>query len=343
LNSQSVQQSAARSAPGRVVVVTGATSGVGRACARAFADDGADVGLIARDADVLATVVDEIRQRGRRAHPVAVDVADAGAVDAAAEEIERELGPIDVWLNDAMTSVFAEIRDTTPEEFARVVQVTCLGSIYGAMAALRRMSPRERGHIIQIGSALAFRGIPLQAAYCTSKHGLNGFYDALRAELHHQKSGLHVSSVHLPAVNTPQFDVVRNKLGHHGQPVPPIYQPEVAARAAVWISHNPRRREIWLGFSTVATILAARIAPGLLDRYLGRTGYKSQQTKVPWPESKPDYVFTPVPGDRGAHGDFDEQAHERTLQFPLTTHRRWVIAGAAAAVAGGLAAAVRAA
>lgn len=321
----------------RIVVITGASSGVGRACARAFADDGADVALLARDEEGTAAAAEEVRQRGRRAHVVRVDVADPDAVDAAADEIERELGEIDVWVNDAMTSVFAKFVDTTPAEFRRVVEVTCLGSVYGLHAALQRMLPRDRGQVIQVGSALAFRGIPLQSAYCTSKHGLNGVLDSVRAELLHDKSAVRVGSVHLPAVNTPQFDVVRNKLGRKGQPVPPIYQPEVAADAIVWLSHHPHRREVWVGASTVGTILGNRLFPGLLDRYLGRTGFDSQKTDIPWSEDKPDYVFTPVPGDRGAHGDLDEQAHPRSVQLALSKNRRLVLAGVAAAGTAGVA------
>lgn len=318
----------------RTVVVTGASSGVGRACVRAFADDGADVALLARDLQGLEAAAREVAERGRRAHVVQVDVADAAAVEAAAMEVERELGPIDVWVNNAMTSVFAPFLDMTPEEFARVVQVTCLGSVYGTGAALRRMVPRGSGQVIQVGSALAFRGIPLQSAYCTAKHGLNGFLDSVRAELRHEGSAVRVGSVHLPAVNTPQFDVVRNKLGHRGQPVAPIYQPEVAARAVVWLSHHPRRREVWVGFSTVGTIWGGRLAPGLLDRYLGHTGYASQQADEPWPADAPDYVFHPVPGDRGAHGAFDDEAHGRSAQLALSMHRRLAGAAVLAGVAG---------
>lgn len=316
------------------VVVTGASSGVGRACVRAFADDGADVALLARDRQGLDAAAREVAERGRRAYVVQVDVADAAAVEAAAVEVERELGPVDVWVNNAMTSVFAPFLEMTPEEFARVVEVTCLGSVYGTRAALRLMVPRGSGQVIQVGSALAFRGIPLQSAYCTAKHGLNGFLDSVRAELRHEGSSVRVGTVHLPAMNTPQFDVVRNKLGHKGQPVPPIYQPEVAARAVVWLSHHPRRREVWVGVSTVGTIWGGRLAPGLLDRYLGRTGYSSQQTDEPWPADAPDYVFDPVPGDRGAHGDFDDKAHGRSPQLALSMHRRLAGAAVLAGVAG---------
>ena len=320
----------------RVVVVTGATSGVGRACVRAFADDGADVAVLARDGDALAKVVEEVRGRGRRAHAIAVDVADAEAVDRAADEVERELGPIDVWVNSAMTSVFSPVSRMTPEEFRRVVEVTCLGSVYGAMAAVRRMRERNSGHVLQIGSALAFRGIPLQSAYCTAKHGVNGFYDSLRSELIHDGSDVRVSLLHLPAINTPQFRMVRNKLGHHGQPVPPIFQPEVAADAAVWLSHHPKRRELWLAWSTVKTIWGGRLLPSFADWYLARKAYDAQMTDEPWSADAPDYLFTPLPGDPGAHGEFGDMAKERSTQVVLAKHRGLV--AAALGVGGSIAA-----
>ncbi len=247
-----------------------------------------------------------------------------------------ELGPIDVWVNNAMAAVFAPFLRISSEEFDRAAAVTFLGSVNGARAALRRMTPRNPGHLIQVGSALAYRGIPLQSAYCASKHALNGFYDSLRAELLHDGSRVQVTSVHMPAMNTPQFRLGLSRMPQEAQPVPPIYQPEIGARAVVWASDH-RRREIWVGAPTVATILGRRLVNGLLDHYLGRTGYDSQQTPERRDPEAPNYLFAPVPGDHGTHGPFDRRAHTRSLQLPLSLHRNAVIAclgiaaGAAAA------------
>ena len=310
----------------RVVVVTGASAGLGRAIAHAFADRGDDVALLARGGDGLQASAEEVRRRGVRALAVSVDVADHAALEAAAEHVESQLGPIDVWVNNAMAAVFAPFLETTPAEFDRAVTVTFLGSVNGARTALHRMTRRESGHLIQVGSALAFRGIPLQSAYCASKHALNGLYDAIRAELLHEQSPVRVTSVHMPALNTPQFRLGRTKMPNEAQPVPPIYQPEVGARAVVWASEH-RRREIWVGASTVGTILGNRIIPGLLDHYLGRTGYAAQQTSDPHDAEAPDYLFTPVAGDHGTHGPFDAVAHPRSAQLPLTLHRKRLLAG----------------
>src|SRR4051812_42149777 len=315
---------------GRVVVVTGGSAGVGRAAVRAFAEHGDHVAVLARDHDGVAAAAKEVEAAGRHGLGLHVDVADAAAVDGAATTVEQELGPIDVWVNNAMTSVFAPFKDVEPDEFRRVTEVAYLGFVYGTKAALRRMLPRDRGTIVQVGSALAYRAIPLQSAYCGSKHAIKGFTEALHCELLADGSNVRVSMVHMPALNTPQFDWVLNRLPRRPQPVPPIYQPEVAAKAIVWASEH-RRTEVWVGGSTFATILGERIAPRLLDRYLARTGAKSQQTDEPADPSAPSNLFGPVEGDFGAHGRFDAKAKDRSVQFWATTHRRGLAAGAAAA------------
>jgi NAD(P)-dependent dehydrogenase (short-subunit alcohol dehydrogenase family) len=326
-----------RSEP-RVVVVTGASAGLGRAIAHAFADRGDRVALLARNRTGLDAAAEEVRARGGTALVVEVDVTDDGQVEAAAQRVEQELGPIDVWVNNAMAAVFSPFLEVSPEEYRRGVEVTFLGSVNGARAALRRMTERDSGHLIQIGSSLAFRGIPLQSVYCASKHALNGLYDSLRAELLHDGSRVQITSVHMPAMNTPQFRLGLSRMPHKAQPVPPIYQPEVAARAVVWASEH-RRREVWVGASTVATILGNRLAGGLLDHYLGRTGYSSQQTDEPADPDAPNYLFSPVPGDHGTHGPFDDRSHRRSAQLPLSLHRGAVLTGltAVGAVAVGLA------
>lgn len=305
-----------------VVVITGASSGVGRATAQAFARRGAAIGLIARGPEALHATEAEVEKLGGRALALSTDVADADAVEAAAEMIEQRLGPIDVWVNNAMASVFAPVGEIAAEEFRRVTEVTYLGVVYGTLSALRRMRPRDRGAIVQVGSALAYRGIPLQSAYCASKHAIQGFNESLRCELMHEKSAVRVTMVQMPALNTPQFDVVRTRLPRHPQPVPPIYQPEVAARAIVAAAEHPARREWWVGAPTVIAIAGNAIAPGFGDRYLARGGYDSQQTDEPVAPDRPSNLFEPLPGDRGAHGDFDAKAHARSLQWPATRHRR---------------------
>jgi NADP-dependent 3-hydroxy acid dehydrogenase YdfG len=320
-----------------VVVVTGASAGVGRATVRAFAQAGASVGLLARDHEGLEAAAEEVRASGVRAVTASVDVADAEAVDQAAAMFEDELGPIDVWVNNAMTSVFSPVHELDPAEVRRVTEVTYLGSVNGILAALARMRPRNAGTIVQVGSALAYRGIPLQAAYCGSKHAIRGFVDSLRCELAHDRLAVKVTTVHLPALNTPQFGWVRNRLPDHPQPVPPVYQPEVAARAIVWAAKHPRR-EVHVGMPTVATIWANKVAPGWVDRYLGRTGYESQQLELPSEAAvgaeRPDNLWAPVPGDHGAHGIFDDQASSSSPQLAFTTHRRVAVAAAAVAALG---------
>jgi NAD(P)-dependent dehydrogenase (short-subunit alcohol dehydrogenase family) len=324
-----------QSLAGSVVTVTGASAGVGRATARAFADRGAAVALLARGGEGLEAARREVEQRGARAVALPVDLADFDAVDAAAETAERELGPVDVWVNDAMASVLAPVWEVEPDEFRRATEVTYLGAVHGTMAALRRMRARDRGTIVQVGSALAYRAIPLQSAYCGSKHALRGFTDAVRCELMHERSGVHLTMVHLPALNTPQFDTVRSRLPRKPQPVPPIFQPEVAAEGIV-LAARARRREVWVGGSTVLTIAGNKVAPALADRYLARSGFDSQQTDEPADPDRPDNLFEPVPGDRGAHGRFDERSKPESLQLRATAHRRKLLI-AASALASGLA------
>jgi NAD(P)-dependent dehydrogenase (short-subunit alcohol dehydrogenase family) len=262
----------------------------------------------------------------------AADVADAAAVEEAADVIERELGPIDVWVNNAMVSVFSPVKDMTADEFRRVTEVTYLGTVHGTLAALRRMQARDRGSIVQVGSALAYRGIPLQAAYCAAKHAIQGFCDSLRTELLHDGSSVRLTMVQLPAVNTPQFGWVKSRLPNKSQPVPPVFQPEVAAAAIVFAAtHN--RREMWVGGPTVSAVLGNKLAPGLLDRYLAETGYEAQQTDEPEDADRPHNLWTSVNEDRGAHGTFDEQARRRSIQLWLDTHR-WTSATMAAIVLG---------
>jgi NAD(P)-dependent dehydrogenase (short-subunit alcohol dehydrogenase family) len=317
---------------GEVVVVTGATSGVGRAVVREFARKGATLGLLARGEDGLEAAAQEVRSLGGRAMAVPTDVSEHEQVERAAASIESELGPIEVWVNNAMTTVFAEVIEIEPEEFRRVMDVNYLGTVNGTLAALKRMMPRDRGAIVQVGSALAHRSIPLQSAYCASKHAVHGFTQSLRDELLHRKSAIRLCIVQLPGLNTPQFDHSQSKMPRKAQPVPPIYQPEVAARAIVWAAHH-KRREVWVGGSTVATILANRLLPGALDHYLARTNYQAQQSEEPEDPSRPDNLWKPVPGDPGAHGRFDDKAHPRSLQAWATTHRG-VAAAAGAALTG---------
>jgi NAD(P)-dependent dehydrogenase (short-subunit alcohol dehydrogenase family) len=315
----------------RVVVIVGGSAGVGRATARRFAADGADVALLARGRAGLEAAAREVEAAGRRALAIPTDVVDPEAVEAAAARVEEELGPLDVWVNNAMATVYAPITETSPDEFRRATEVTYLGSVWGTMAALRRMVPRDRGTIVQVGSALAYRGIPLQAAYCGAKHALQGFLESLRAELVHDGSGVHVTMVQLPALNTPQFTWARTKLPRKPQPVPPIFQPEVAAEAIVWAARH-RRREVYVGWPTVRTVLGNRVAAGLGDVFLGKTGYESQMRDEPVEPDRRDNLFEPVDGDHGAHGAFDDRAKERSLQLALTRNREWLALGAGAGI-----------
>lgn len=315
----------------RVVVITGASAGIGRATARAFAARGARIGLIARNAEALEAARNEVEARGGEAVVAIADVADAEAVERAAQTVEAAFGPIDVWINNAMTSVLGPIREITPDEFRRVTEVTYLGVVHGTLAALRRMQPRDEGVIIQIGSTLAYRGIPLQAPYCAAKHAIQGFHDSLLAELLHDASNVRVCMVNLPAVNTPQFRWIRNHMPRKPKPFGTIFEPEVAARAIVWAADHPRR-ELNVGWGTSQAIIANAFIPGLLDRYLARIGYDQQQSDEPEPASRPDNLHAPVPGDAGAHGVFGEQSQSTSPQLLANTHRGAI--GAAVAVIG---------
>lgn len=309
-----------------VVVITGASAGLGRAVAREFGQRGARVGLIARGIDGLEAAKREIEAAGGSALALPLDVSEANAIENAAGAVEEEFGPIDIWVNNAMASVFSPVKEMKAEEYRRVTEVTYLGVVYGTLAALKRMLPRNRGTIVQVGSALVYRSIPLQSAYCAAKHAIAGFTDSLRCELIHDKSDVRVTMVQMPALNTPQFSWVKSRLKHKAQPVPPIFQPEVGARAIYWAAHHSRR-EIYAGWPTVEAIVGNKLAPGLLDRYLGKTGFASQQTSEPEDPNRPDNLWKPVEGDHGAHGTFDEQAHQRSWEVQASLGRRWIGAG----------------
>jgi len=304
-----------------VVVITGASAGVGRATARRFAKDGARVALLARGRDGLEAARKEVEELGGKALVIIVDVADAEKIEAAVEQIEDSLGKIDIWINNAMVSVFSPIKEMTPEEFRRVTEVTYLGCVYGALAALKRMLPRNRGVIVQVGSALAYRAIPLQSAYCAAKHAMQGFTESLRCELLHDRSNVRVTMVQLPALNTPQFGWVKSRLPRKAQPVPPIFQPEVAADAIYFAAHHAERREFYVGWSSAKAIIGNKFISGLLDRFLARTGYDSQQHDGPEDRHRTNNLFAPVAGDHGAHGDFDSRAKWRSAQWWMSKHR----------------------
>ncbi|WP_011582994.1 MULTISPECIES: SDR family oxidoreductase [Chelativorans] len=310
-----------------VVVITGASAGVGRAVAHRFARSGAAVALIARDQAALEETKAEVEAEGGHAMVLPLDLADSDAVFAAARDIEEELGPIDVWINNAMATIFSPLSEIRPEEFRRVTETTYLGYVHGTMAALQHMRRRNRGVIVQVGSALSYRGIPLQSAYCGAKHAIRGFTDSLRCELIHERSRIKLTTVHLPAVNTPQFDWARTHLANEPRPVAPVFQPEVAAEAIFDASRNPRR-EVWLGSSTAQVILGNALAPWLLDRYLARVCYEGQQRQRQLPRGRADNLFHPVHEPHSTHGSFDKEASSSALAFSENTLR------IAAAVAG---------
>ena len=311
-----------------VAVVTGGSAGVGRATVRLLARRGYDVGILARGEDGLEAAAAEVESLGGRALAISADVADAEAVQRAARRIDSTIGPIEVWINNAMTTVFAPVRQIAPAEYERATQVTYLGTVWGTMAALSCMRPRNRGTIVQVGSALAYRAIPLQAPYCGAKHAIRGFTDSLRTELLHDRSRIRLSMVQLPALNTPQFTWCEAKLPRQPQPVPPIYQPEVAAQGIVFAAES-RRREVWVGAPTYQTILGQKVAPGLLDRYLARNGWEAQQTDQPADPDRPSNLFEPVPGDHGARGPFHDRSRTWSPALELSEKRGWIAAGLA--------------
>jgi NAD(P)-dependent dehydrogenase (short-subunit alcohol dehydrogenase family) len=323
---------------GPVVVVTGASGGIGRATAIAFGRRGARVALLARGKRGLKAAARDVEAAGGEALVLPLDVADHAAVDDAGDAAEREFGPVDIWVNVAFSSVFAPVHETTAEEYRRVTEVSYLGFVYGTQAALRLMRPRDRGAIVQVGSALAYRGIPLQSAYCGAKHAIQGFTESLRCELLHDRSGVRVTMVQMPAVNTPQFSWVLSRLPFQARPVAPIYQPEIAANAILFAADHPQRREYWVGASTVGTLMANAVVPGLLDRYLARTGYSGQQTPDPQPADAPENLWAPADGpggrDFGAHGIFDGEAKAFSAQQLAAQSLGTLLAGAGAAVGG---------
>ena len=317
-----------RSDKRKVVVITGASAGVGRATVREFSRHGARIGLVARGRDGLEGARRDAIALGSEALILPTDVADPAQVEAAAAEVEEKLGPIDIWVNNAMASVFSPIKQMTPEEFKRVTEVTYLGYVYGTLAALKRMLPRDRGTIVHVGSALAYRSIPLQSAYCASKHAVLGFFASLRTELLHDGSNVRTTMVQMPALNTPQFGWIKSRLPHKAQPVPPIYQPEVAARAIYYAAHHPGRREYYPAWSSVKAIFGNKLAPSFADRYLARKGYASQQHDGPEDPERPFNLWKPVSGDHGAHGDFDDRARTQSAELWLETHPGFVVLGA---------------
>ncbi len=314
-----------------VVVITGASAGVGRATAQLFARRGAHLGLIARGREGLEETRHDVESSGGRAMTFAMDVADAEEVAVAAGQVEQAFGPIDIWVNNAMVSILCPVKELAPDEIRRVTDVTYLGYVYGTLAALKYMLPRDRGVIVQVGSTLAHRAIPLQAPYCGAKHAIRGFTQSLRCELLHDRSRVRVTMVQLPAVNTPQFRWIRSCLPNKPQPVPPIFQPELAAEAIVCAAHHPRR-ELLVGFSTACFVVGNALFPALGDWYLARTGYRSQQTSEPADPIRRDNLWEPLPLPHTAHGDFDSRAFRIGIQLWITTHRRGLLAGLAAAV-----------
>lgn len=304
----------------KVVVITGASAGIGRATVPAFARRGTSIGLLARGQEGLEGARREVERLGGQALVVPTDVADPDQVERAAVMVEDTFGPIDIWINNAMVSVLSPVKDMTAAEFQRVTNVTYLGYVYGTLSALRRMLPRDRGVIIQVGSALSYRAIPLQSAYCGAKHAVKGFTESLWSELIHDGSRVRMTMVHLPGVNTTQFGWIKSRLPYEPQPVPPMYQPEVMARAIVW-SADHDRRELWVGLPTVKTIMGEKCIPGLLDHYLADVAYTGQQTSIPLDPNRPDNLWAPVAQDRGAHGAFDHQARSFSVQLWASMHR----------------------
>jgi short-subunit dehydrogenase len=318
--------------PGRVVVITGASAGVGRAVARAFARQGARIGLIARSRERLEQAAREVEAAGGAALVLPLDVADSEAVERAAAEVEARFGPIDVWVNNAMVTVFSPVKEMAAADYRRVTEVTYLGYVHGPLAALRRMLPRDRGVIVQVGSALAYRAIPLQSAYCAAKHAIAGFTESLRTELLHDRSGVEVRQVQMPALNTPQFRWSKSRMPRRAQPVPPIFQPEVAAEAIVYAADHGRY-ELYVGWPTVKAVVGDRLAPKLADRYLARMGWEAQMTDEPEDPGRPNNLYAPIPGDHGAHGDFDARSREHSVQL-WASERRGRLALAGLALAG---------
>ena len=310
-----------------VVVITGASAGVGRATVRRFARDGCSIGLLARGLDGLEAARREVEAAGGRALVVPTEMANAEQVERAAARVEAVFGPIDIWINNAMNSVFSPVKQLLADEVRRVTEVTYLGYVHGTLAALRRMLPRDRGVIVQVSSALAYRSIPLQAAYCGAKHAIKGFTESLWSELIHDRSHVHVTMVHLPAVNTPQFNWVKSRLPRHPQPLPPIYQPEVPAEAIYWAAHH-RRREVTVGVPTLKAMWGEKVIPRLLDHYLASMGYDAQQTTRPIDPDRPNNLWEPLPGDAGAHGMFDDRASRYSVQLWVNLHAGWLAAGA---------------
>jgi short-subunit dehydrogenase len=309
-----------------VVVITGASAGIGRATVRAFAKRGVHIGLLARSCDGLEGARQEVENAGAKALVLPTDVSDPEPVEAAAVAVEKEFSPVDIWVNNAMASISSPFLEIEPEEFRHVTEVTYLGYVYGTMAALRRMKKRDHGTIVQVGSALAYRSIPLQSAYCGAKAVIRGFTDSIRCELNHDSSNVYVTMVQMPAVNTPQFDWIKSNMPHKSQPVPPIFQPEVAAEAIVWGATH-KQRELYVGSSTVEAILGTKVTPGLLDRYLDQTGYKSQQTDQPENQNRLSNLWESLPDDHGAHGRFDNQVQDYSTQLWATENQDWLILG----------------
>jgi NAD(P)-dependent dehydrogenase (short-subunit alcohol dehydrogenase family) len=309
-----------------VVVITGASAGVGRATAQAFARRGAHIGLLARGRAGLKGTLADVEALGGKALALPTDVSEPEQIEAAAQAVEDTFGPIDIWVNNATLSVFSPVKAMTAEEFKRVTEVTYLGFVYGTLAALRHMLPRDHGVIVQVGSALAYRGIPLQAAYCGAKHAIQGFTESLRCELLHDTSNVRVTVVQLPALNTPQFRWSKSRMPRKAQPVPPIFQPEVAADAIVYAATHSRR-ELYVGWPTVKAIIGNRIAPWYADRVLARAGYALQQTDEPCDPRQSDNLWEPLDDreDHGAHGVFDDRAQERSWQLWANKHRHWLI------------------